>query len=321
MKMGNNNLTFILILLFLSLILSGCALPSLPFLPGGGRAPEASFRTGTQGLVLTFLQNAPPREVIEGQDAQLKARIENRGATDVTNAKILFTAEDELFSTGESKSATFSLQGKSPDFPLGDQTIEGVTLKARENVLGQRERISTTVRAIACYQYETVLVAPVCIDTDIYSTRQIERVCSQRDHGFTSQGAPVAITRVETEMLYSSADDTVKPQFKIHIKNVGNGYVLKSENEEYKKACSADPITFDDLNYVRVSANLPDKELTCFPEEIKLRGQEDIVRCTFSANERGISKNTPSYTSPLHVKLEYGYTTAISREVTIKSSS
>tara|TARA_Y100000310_G_scaffold15573_1_gene15627 strand:- start:1264 stop:2619 length:1356 start_codon:yes stop_codon:yes gene_type:complete len=73
----------------------------------------------------------------------------------------------------------------------------------------------------ACYPYVTKASPTVCIDPNPFDDLE-EKVCNIGSQNLETQGAPIAVTEIEQEA------STNKIQFKIHIKNVGDGDVLKT---------------------------------------------------------------------------------------------
>jgi len=308
MKKTNKKINLIFILLVV-VFLSGCDFTNI-----GNTPSEKSFRTGNKGITISFLQNAPPNEVYEENPFSIGILLKNEGAYEVRNGIVSFSIEDEHVDVQRPENlVTFNLNGKSVSMPGGDQTTEFLRASTKKIESERRESI---IIASLCYPYKTIADASVCIDTDIYNLKTINKVCYIRDMSFNSQGAPVAVTKIETKMLPGDNEDTIKPQFIIHIQNVNAGSVIKKE--KVADACSSEPIGIDDLNIINVKAELSGEGLECSPNPSKLKDGKTSVRCVL---EQGLSSQQATYTSPLKVELEYGYTSSISKIFLIKSSS
>ena len=137
------------------------------------------------------------------------------------------------------------------------------------------------------------------------------------------QGAPVAITKVEVEMLPDGSNlEKVRPYFLVHIGNKGNGLVVSKD--KINEACTGQSLQHTDLNNVTIKAMLSDSILDCSVEgsneesaKLRLRDKEDVVRCMIR-DEDLIDSNTDAYSSPLQIVLDYGYTFTISKNIIIE---
>ena len=211
----------------------------------------------------------------------------------------------------------------------------------------QSESHSYSLSATLCYPYETRFTDTACIDTDILGARFKQKVCKSEDKAYPKgQGAPVAITRVESRML--DKDDKIIPNFIIHIENKGNGNVIKRRNDAQEttppqatqmsnidEVCSSKRLDPADRDFNTVvlraylGAETPDNELDCEPKKtpedkgregyVRLVGNKDIIRCSLPESA-SISKNTQPYTSPLIIILDYGYMSSISAKYVIERS-
>ena len=308
----NKKLIFVFIAVSL-LLIAGCM--------GGtkkkGPITDVDIRKGTQGLTMSFTKNAPPERVFEDTAFPMALEVNNKGAENVVDWELVFGFETAYVGGGDG-SLNLEIDGKSIFNPKGDEDL--ITINAKAKTIGaQSETQSSTILATACYPYKTILGTSVCIDTDIYGTKRGEKACSVTDLTFgEGQGAPVAVTKVETRML-PQADDTVKPLFLIHIKNRGNGEVVKLSKVE--NVCTGEQLDYTDFNTILISASLSGKFLDCRTKEegsqeqteIRLREKEDLVRCTGDVVELEYA-----YVSPLKVELRYGYTFTISKDIIIE---
>ena len=215
------------------------------------------------------------------------------------------------------------ISGKQVFNPKGDEGFISINAWAKK-IGGQSETKPTTILATACYPYETILDASVCIDTDVLGQRRGKKSCIIKELDFSDgQGAPVTITKIETRMLPQD-ESKIKPHFIIHIKNAGNGVVINDSKIE--KACSSKPLSYKDFNVLRINATLSGIELDCDPAggmqktaEVRLREKEDMIRCTYEGKDDGIGidANLDAYSAPLKIELDYGYTFTISKNIII----
>ncbi len=213
------------------------------------------------------------------------------------------------------------IKGKSIYSPSGDE--EFISINARAGKIGpQSETHPSAIFATACYPYETIFGASVCIDTDIIGESK-GKACIAKDLAFTNgQGAPVAVTKVETRMLPQD-DGKIKPHFLIYVKNAGNGEVVNLSKVE--AACTSAALDYKDFNTITVNAALSGVPLRCSedigavpgPTMVRLREKEDLIRCTYD-KDGGIDAGLDAYVAPLKVELDYGYTFTISKNIIIE---
>lgn len=322
-----------LLLVIVVVMISGCSAQK----GGGGKDTSAKLpftyaavHSGTEGVKIEFLPNAPPSELLapfkSGSSYPFKAgiKLSNKGAFDVEDGWIVLTSEEDYMRLDSFKRA-FSLKGKSLFNPGGDSSIEvfdGSTKPFRE---GQSEKHVSLLLATACYKYRTGVQTDTCVDTDILGLSQKKKACTVKDISMGSQGAPLAVTKIEIKIFPEGSGERiafVKPQYVIHIKNAGDGEVI-NPSADMGSACSSELVSNRDSeafkriwNIATVSASLSGKELACSPNPIRLRAKEDFVRCSLKDEDK-IDANIPSYTAPLTITLNYGYTTTISKEVAV----
>jgi len=307
-----------LVIITVIVLFSGCARQT-------SKGIDINIHTGTRGLEMEFLKNAPPTQVPEGSTFIVGVVLKNRGASDIHRGVLALGIEDDyvqvdswrgniIKSSYNDRLVWFDLEGKTRFNPMGEQLPVQVQLIS-DYLDKQTETYTTTILLTACYQYKTLFNDEVCIDTDIYDTTKEEKVCTVKDKVYGSQGAPVAITKVETRIVpHSDYEDVLIPEFVITIHNRGIGDVIRPS--VYEAACTSSSLSHDDLNVVRVEATLSGRRLKCSPSELKLKENgQNKVRCTLTT---GIDKEMTSYLAPLVVELDYGYMFTISRDVEIR---
>lgn len=305
-----------LILIALIAIISGCGKTLKPERPS-----MEEIEKGSNGLIIEFLEGAPPEEVLENAVLQSGIRLSNQGTNEVKRGYLLLGYEKEYISLyswqggGANDKITISLKGKSLTLPEGEEGVYLANMEVKD-IGPQREKADTTIYATTCYDYQTKAHATMCIDTDVYNLKQTEKACSASDMSLTDQGAPVAVKRIESRMIVSKEGDIVKPQFIIHFGNVGDGTITAAGRADI--ACSAQPLSKDDINTIKVSAVLSESVLSCKPEILKLRENSDYTTCTL---ELGIDQSIPGYYAPLTITADYGYMETISKQVSIRKTN
>ncbi len=264
---------------------------------------------GSEGLRIQMQDNSPPREIYENEDFKLITTVKNIGAYEVQNGIISINYEKdyvELLPTSDRK-AYVDLRGKDVYNMWDDEEIIVFDLKTK--FLDEKsESHDTLLMLTSCYDYESLASFQVCIDTDVYETNPPgEKVCTISDITSGGQGGPLAITRIEYDI---TGGEYIKPSFKIYIRNLGKGNIIKYDKKE--EACSSSGITEKDFDIIKLenvelsSYSLKNGEIKCSPDTIKLRDREAMLRCYLDVNE--IQKNSPSFTTSLKIHLKYGYT-------------
>lgn len=333
MTQGSLKMKKIMPLILIAIIFTSCTLIS------SNKKPiiDENIRQGTDGLVMNFVQGTPPASVYESRTSgsnadegifEFSATLENKGASDIKQGYLAvgyeegyitlaptsgWTENDLPAASEDPKTMSFSLKGKSPLNPAGE--VKMVSNKLKTKMLDElSETHDSLVMLTACYDYSTIESANVCIDSD--PNGKETKPCIVNDLTFTSQGAPIAITKIETAML-PSGGNTVKPEFKIYIKNSGVGDVIKSDKIDLACKSKLTEEEKNDLwNIIDIKLTLGGDEngiFECTPLPMKLKSAEDYVRCVYT---------TPimaeiAYQTPLVINLTYGYTQTISKSVEI----
>lgn len=267
---------------------------------------------GSDGLNMNFIVNAPPPEIYPNQQFRTGITIRNLGAKYAADGYLLIGYEEDYMTLAQENIQSIYLEGRTLANIYGEEEKYFFDFESK-NVDDQSTHHRSTIFATTCYGFKTDAAAQICVDTDIYNEKQGQKICSAQDISLNDQGAPVAIKKIEQDML-PMGDDKVKPIFKIYIKNVGDGQVVARNS--IAKACSSEPLSRqDDIGVVTVDVKLGTTPLTCSPIPMHLERDTDYVRCWL---EEGISTNFITYQSFLQIHLEYGYMTTRSRDVDIR---
>jgi len=294
-------------LLILFFVLGGCGPSTIQ--------TDADFKTGHDALILSFIDDYG-EEVYEGEFIPLKIKIENKGAYDIKSSITNMAIEEDYLELMDYSIQDFELKGKSNILPNGEQDVILYNLKAKQ--LEEQSVLHTTNTYItACYVYETDFSQDVCIDSDIYNINT-EKICEPQDiHLGSGQGGPLGVDKIESRMLYDSEKNLIFPQFIFYIRNKGNGNIIRANSIE--TVCSAKEINREDMNVFTMQIKIFEEgellELNCIPDTLKLRDEEIKVICK---NEKGIVPDKGNYITSLHIHMDYGYSTSISKEITIQ---
>ncbi len=301
----------IIIIMIAALLLSGCEQD------GEIRVDETSYHTGTMGLEMYFVPNAPPSKVYDGDSLDIMIELRNRGSypeSDTFQGKLEISGFDPNAIRGTWEGGNeipVSLRGRSREYPDGGYDIMTYSDKRGVKVPFGGPKYDATFLVTACYKYKTITDPKVCIDPEPYKVITEKKVCRFDDAISTGggQGAPVAITRIEERV---SSDHII---FDIYISNVGNGKVIDWTSYDY---CPFE-LELKDVNRVRVNAKLPfDSNPQCTPrgsgsEPVMLRdGGTGFITCKFRKPETGTT-----FITSLHIELDYVYSSSIEKRVEI----
>ena len=294
------------------------------------------IRTGTEGIVMSFLPNAPPDKIhVEGDQNTFEVVLEvrNKGAypqpNDITSegifGRVFLSGYDKDIITLKSKGTELfirrdTLEGKSTINPNGGLDILTYEATVDTNKLNV-EKYEPILLTTACYNYETVAGPSVCIDPNPYSTIKGKKVCEVQPVTLSNQGAPIAITRIDEEAL------ALRTQFKITIKNVGGGDVLRKDK---RNVCIGEGITREDTDKVMVDwVKISDKSLICGPFiEGQTKAEQGLTRlvngegfliCDLPKEQYKLSDT--AFTTPLTIKLSYVYRNTAEKKIMIKKET
>lgn len=301
-----NKMKKIILITILCLLFLGCG--------RGEYQPQFNPYTGTRGLEIKFLDNAPGPIVYENDIIPFGFSIKNEGAHHIERGIININYQKEHLSEFINDGNSIYLKGKTIYDPIGEEKNKLFYFKVNQlDAMSQVRDSSIAVNA--CYEYGTLLNTEVCIDPDLFDLlRDRNKPCTVRDQSFSGQGAPVGITYLTPTMIPTHGEDNkIIPEFEITIQNLGRGNVISTNIIE--RYCSHDQISRDDFNIVQVQSKLGLENLNCNPKIIRLdeRGTGK-TRCRL---EQGISDVSVAFSSVLEIKLKYGYTLTSTKDFKI----
>jgi len=292
-----------LFITLLAIFLMGCSM-----FPGSTQVAQFTFHVGTQGMMLEFLPGSPPDRLYEGDPLTIVVKYANKGAYGVEGGMLYVSGYDRAYVPVAPDQRPFNAEGKSVYNPEGlisytsEFTAGTVTAPPYVDVFPQ------TFKVTACYKYRTEAAALVCVDPDPLRIRPEDKVCVIHDVTMSSQGAPVAVTRVEQ----ASAKGRV--QFKIGINNVGKGVVISSTNGVVPlDRCQAD-LRMDEVDKIEISAELSGRPLDCNPKQVRLVNGQGVAFCSLFLTDY---QSLEAYQTTLNIYLDYGYRNSIAKRVDI----
>lgn len=282
------------------------------------KEPTTGYRTGTQGVLMQFLPNLPPPRIFDRDPFNVVLQIENIGASRIGNGldRVYISGFDHNIITGIGTDGIPIplLEGKTQYINKGGTdtiAFKGVIRSLTEKRI---DKYNPLILATACYNYETIESAQVCIDPNPYSPTSTARVCTPTATGTGSQGAPIAITNV----LVDPAPG--RTRFTISIQNVGGGSVFKKGNQ-YLAKCSpySAGLAFDEIDYVQVADVIISD--TSIKASCKPLDKDSHLRLVTGNAQLFCELNSPQgqtpYLTPLNIVLKYGYRQTIVKPVEI----
>lgn len=305
----------ILPLLILAIIITSCG----PIQKDKEQVITTQYRTGTQGLSLSFAPNLPPNRLFDTEQFSTVIEIENRGAYPVGGPgdRIYLSGFDTSIITGilQYGEKIQLIEGKTPFVTQGG--IDSVGFRGTIAPLRPRNIDKYPVRllATACYEYQTIAAAAICIDPNPYAATTQAKTCTAGPVSLGGgQGAPIAVTQVEVD------PSPGRTRLKIHIQNSGTGEVFRS-GADYLQRCSpfTPPLQFDEIDYVElrdVTVGGISIKPTCKPldnNHIRLTNKKGQAYCEM------MTRGQNTYSTPIVITLAYGYRNSIYKDIEIVS--
>ena len=163
-----------------------------------------------------------------------------------------------------------------------------------------------------CYGYATYTSPMVCIDPQPTSDRK--KACTPGDIHLTSQGAPIAVTKIEQRNTKKNSI------FTIYLKNKGKGEIIYWGDMGRCSPYSNEGIlTERNKNVIQgFDVRIEDQSLKCTPKDkkIRLNSQEEVsIQCIYDLNYMNIQS---AYQTPLTIEFWYGYMETVSQPVLFK---
>jgi len=252
------NTPILLSLLALVVIAAGCDTDSGTVGPSSG-----SFFGGTSALKMSFVENAPPDQILDGgaEEFETLVTIENIGESEIREGKLILklvgifptefgtTKDDLTYTYGDLDTENGLTQvRKDPDGNRIDGEFAQITfptsgkMKFGKSLVGNQEEF--VLRVDACYEYLTVALSQMCILED-FIKRTSSSVCDpSTSQPVANSAAPIHVTSVTQSV---SGADTIILRF--DVKAVGAGQIFLSDITS-DPACSSD---YNVRNRVKIS--------------------------------------------------------------------
>jgi len=272
------------------------------------------FHTGTQGIVLNIVQNAPPSKIYKGDHLTVSVELFNKGAYPASGnfqGKLEISGFDTSAINGawdNGNEMPADLRGKSMYDPAGGYDIMSYDADS-VSVPFNADSYPADLIVHSCYRYETQASPLVCIDPQPYEAVSEAKVCQVGDISLSGgQGAPIAVTKIEEEV----GADTI--YFRIYIKNVGDGTVI---NPLSYNNCPFD-LKYEDLNKVTVNIRTSfDTGPRCTPagtssDPVNLIDGQGVIFCSFRK-----PNSVSAYQTPLSIDVDYAYSSSVTKHFEI----
>ncbi len=251
------------------------------------------YRKGTQGVVLSFVESAPPAMVFDTDNFIIGVNVQNMGAESTSVNFHLRGYDTSVVSIGGAGSVR--LGGKVEVYNSKEGESNMVVFRHISTSLGEADTYTPTFMVTACYNYRTLAQAQVCINGNPSFNTGVCTVSGVSLSG--GQGGPVGVTNIEV------AATPGKTNFKIHVKNFGSG-----------GPCTGSQV--GELEEVTVeSVKVHNRPLSCKPLDggkLRLIEGEGVLYCEMA----GIGLDEV-YPTPLTVTISYGYSTTVTKSLEI----
>ena len=261
------------------------------------------YRVGSRGVNIEFLD--AKQMYVDGEFMTTQLLVHNKGAFDFPEGKISLSGFDKsIIHIGQQPMLLPRLRGKDVFSPDGQYDYIEVD-ESSPVTLTIGESYATTIQANICYNYRTIASPTVCM---VYNPEDMN-ICKPQSISLGTQGAPIAIKKVDTEMLRDQV------RFVAVIENVGSGTVVNPNDAASYLYCPYQ-LKREDVDTVQFSMKingLDDPECTPGSNIVKLNKGIGILSCTFTL------RGQKTYTTPLKITLDYEYMDAFSIETNVRA--
>jgi len=294
----------------------------------------ASFIGGTQAIVASFVEGAPPNEVLDGETFPFNVNVElkNMGESDVgaDDIKIeLSGINPSDFDVQNSDLVKNSLnmdlfaRRKSSEGQItdGGQTYVDFTGFNYVNDLPEGGNFPAKMDVNMCYKYSNRAVSRMCVRRDLLrATATTDDGCEVRaDKTVFNSGGPVHITSLKQ---FPTASDKIS--FTFTVEKLGPGNIFRSTDNS--PTCTAGDFNNENKVFVEVITGL-DGTLSCDAFET-MEGQPTQINSGYVSLYQGkrmitcvqTLTETLDYEKVVEFEMDYVYQQKVSKEVLVKSA-
>lgn len=314
---------FLIIAVIALLVLTACEPGDDEKTRGRGKQADRGegFVGGTNGVVMEFVEDAPPAEVYDNSQDEfdIAIQLQNDGEWDVTsgNVQILlkglgpeFTLSNPLASPASDLEGKRLVEGEI--VPSASVEVVYPSVKYAREITGSQ--IAVPIQAEMCYSYGTNAVTDVCIRENLRSTEK-NPICEVNEaKTVENSGAPVQVTSFKE---VPAGTDKVALIFTISNTQDDDAHRV------FKKESQCDEVNRANLNKVYVELEATDLSgITCTGLRdggatsgyVTLKDGEKTITCT-----KKITENT-DFVTYVNIKLEYDYQQILQQDLVVKNS-
>ena len=310
--------TYLLLVIISLTILSGCSGGFLRANPE--QMVSYNFRSGTEGLRLEFIEGMPPRQLFIGTEFSTGVKVKNMGAYDLgQDSSITLSVPDmSAFRFQGGNVMPVQLRGKSLYLKEGEEDVLIFPMKALcfPGYTGTRDSIvknyTRKIKASACYYYETVADADICVDTRKFLRQPHDKPeCVMADSIMSGgQGGPVGLVRISPAIIPASSEETTV-QLSISLDKLqGMDHTIFSE---YNRGCDIIPQD-NQQNMVGIEVTMGGKMVECEPSTVKLKEKSSVS----AVCKTTIQSAQGAYVTPVTVTMKYYVQQNILRDMTVE---
>ncbi|MBN1156731.1 hypothetical protein JXA85_03885 [Candidatus Woesearchaeota archaeon] len=300
-------------LISLLVILSGCSGIKLPGINLLGRGnsnqgvimEQENVCLDNNGLDIRYMDNMPPERIYEDDKFYVSLALMNNGCRNIEKGKFTVSVDTDSLQLEESPTGTIeqdisNFRGKSKFNP--DPELRTLTYTVDSKRIPQdRKFLEKTITAHACYEYETIASAEICINPFIKDMFDIRNdVCQPGAVTLDeTQGSPVVVSKIITKT--TAREQGADLEFYIFVKNIGLGKVKEYNEGECSgsQLVKIEEVRFSDFTTAGNGFN----KIACEPMAIKMRTEdENYVRCKATLLEK-----KAAYTTLMSIRLSYAY--------------
>lgn len=285
---------------------------------GGPTSSETPFIGGTTGLLMSFMEDAPPIEIYDGGEFTFPVviKLKNEGEWDIA-------ASDVQIKISGVDPGEFSLQpGDLVNHP--EEDLVGTVKDAEGNVIdgtmvyvefygfNYADKLSGNIqlplRADVCYTYGTKVDSKLCIKEDLYDTNENSLCVVVEEKQAYSSSAPLQVISLKESVRGES-----KIGFTFTIEHKGNGGIF-----EKGSVCDTTGITYENKVWVEVDTGI--QGLKCNGLQ---SGTDSSGYITMYSGTRAVTCTQPidavtDYEKVIHITLEYDYKEDINTQLLVK---
>ncbi len=327
-KKTNIKISMILALFITALFISSC-----DWL-GGSSNPLAERATGIRGIDL-MISDYPEDEVYKGDQFSYTLELENNGYATSERSKLIARSSPYFKRlNGEDVVLIENLAGKNKN-PSGGYKGPFLNRFQVTDIPGGLAQHTISFAASLCYSYQTNAAVFVCggknDDLSAGDSQECDAIDRNSELLSGGQGAPIAVTSIEHQLIPVSDGSTHVTRFTFEIANMGDGnvYADAGGTAGLDDACSATPSSeiTNTLDYQvdfgskgRYNSKTDTRDgLSCSPRKLSFDDGSEIPKITCVQDESTAFPLGSSIGIPVRITLNYIYQEGESIPITFRN--